>query len=583
MAVRPPSGPATGRLTPIGRRGPLTTTERAAHRMLGAGPLAGRQRVTVRGGPDRPPPSGVTPDAFAAPGPAPPAARLSRFLRPDAVFAGMCLVLGAVRLSMLAAAGAPPGIDGGNWLAIGRGLFDDAAGISPPVYPPVVPVLVAGAVALAGPTVGIALVASLASLAPAAGVYAVLRREGSRWVALALAALVLSVASTGEAAAWGGYPQLLAVGAGTLALSRLDRHLRDPSRRGAGAVGVWMAVVLATSHFVGLIVIAAAAVLVSVHGARARRAPSGAPARRPRHLALAVLPCLPLVPLYVGLATSIHGGYSSRPAGARVTPTTLLADLEFVYREAPLHWRLLVSLAVLTPLLAGPLRRRPLWSLSTAMVLAVSAVLLATGETRALYVLPVAAVLATGFWLAAWSSGPSRPGPRMAAAIAAVAVAAVSLTSLRGLDLFAGQRSYYQVLAPGVVDGIEWLRANTAPGDRVAVASVRGAPLGWWVEGLGRRPALSASALQWLYVEGERERARVANRVFGPRFPDPSAMDAARAAGVDLLLVARTADVYQPGTVAAFRRSHGALFVYENDDVVILAVPPGRPAGRPAP
>lgn len=495
---------------------------------------------------------------------------------PDTAFALGCLVLGGVRYSMLVAGGAPPGIDAGNWLDIGRSLFGDDAGLVAPAYPPVAPALVAGAVAVAGALHGVAFVAALASLAPAIGAYVVLRRNGLRWPAVGLAVLLVPLAATGEATAWGGYPQLLATGLGVVTLSMLDGHLRSPGRRGALAAGAALAAVLATSHFVGAIVLAGAVVLLLLH-----RSPSlvrsggaaGVSARASRrHLALVALPSLVLVPLYVAMATSMGAGYGSRPAGVRVTLSSLLADLEFVYREAPLVWRPLVALAVLTPLLAGPLRRRPSWAVATSLVVAVAVVLVGTGEPRALYLLPVAAVASAGFWTEAWSTGGARPGRAATAVLAAGFVAVLGVVSLRGLDLFSAQRSFYQVLAPGVVEGIDWLRANSTRGDLVAVASVDGAPLGWWVEGLGRRSVLSGSALHWLYLEGERDRARTANRVFGPRFPDAAALDEARGAGVDYLLVARSADAYRHERVEAFRRTDAGSFVFENDDVVILAV-----------
>jgi hypothetical protein len=368
---------------------------------------------------------------------------------------------------------------------------------------------------------------------------------------------------------------LLATGIGLAALGLLEVHLRTPSPRRALVAGLAVAFTLATSHFVGIAVVVAAGALVIAH--RIVWADAATPGRR--HLGLVALPSLPLVPLYMALAADLWEGFRSRPALVRVTPSSLVSNVEFAYRELPLFWRPAVGLAVVTVLLAGPARRHRLWTVPAALVVATTAVLVATREPRTFFLLPPAAVLTLGFWLGALDRVPGPAAARARRLAAAALVAVTVAAAVRAVPLFADQRAYYGILTPGLVEGIGWLRRHTPPTATVAVTSVDDAPLGWWVEGLGHRPALPASQLQWLYLNEERTRALAADRIFGPRFPDDETLADARHAGVRYLFVAKRWDGYVPARVAAFRSGHPGLALFENADVIVIAVP-GTIAGR---
>jgi hypothetical protein len=154
--------------------------------------------------------------------------------------------------------------------------------------------------------------------------------------------------------------------------------------------------------------------------------------------------------------------------------------------------------------------------------------------------------------------------------VSVAATALVVAQAVAGARLFDDQLRYYAVAGGGVGDAVVWLRHDTEPGTLVAVAPVRAAPVGWWVEGAGRRPALVASALRWLSFPDERERARVANAIFGRDFPTADQLALAEASGVDLLLVPKAWSGYARDALHDAVERGAVSIRYENADVVVL-------------
>ena len=502
--------------------------------------------------------------------------------------------MAAVRLVILIDPHAPAGIDGGNWLAFGRDLLGSDVRSSTIVYPPVVPLLVAAAVGVLGPVWGIATVAAVSSLAPGVAVYVVLRSEGLRWPAPVLATLVLAASVVGEPAAWGGYPQLLASGSAILFVWALDGALRGrlPDDRGARArtrtpalvAGLLLAFTLATSHLVAVVAVLAGAATVAVHLLWLRDPERGV-GSTVRALAWVALPSLPLVPLYVrlaGVATSVADKDPATALGLGDLP----GRLRILYPDVAAIGLVLLVAGMAAPLLLLDRRRCRLWIVTASSILgAVLAAALAR-EGRFLYLLPPAAALGVGLWL--WDLGlgdlglgdQGRQEARFLSRARSVAVAALvvalAVQLVAGTREFRRQRDYYGILTPGLVAGIDWVRTRTPTSSVIAVGPIRDVPLAWWVEGLGRRPTLPASALRWLYFADERRRARVANDVFDVSFPSPAGMARACAAGADYALVATAWLGFSETGLAEVTSADPGAVVFADPDAVVL-----RTAGSP--
>jgi hypothetical protein len=495
----------------------------------------------------------------------------------DAAFLLSAVVIGTIRFLILKRGGAPPTIDAGNWLALADSMLGKAVRSPSIVYPPVVPLLTKAAVSLFGLTNGVALLAALSATAPAAGVYIALR-----WLeapALLPALLVLGASSVGEATAWGGFPQLIGLGLTPMVLVLVDRFMRS-WRWGDGlALGMTLMALLATSHFVGIIALIGV-VAVAILTVAQRAWPPLPWKIRVARLGVIALPSVWLIPLYWRLATAGHSGAALSASPNRLGWSNLLGGIEFLYRDSPWVWRVLLPLAILAPVAVWRERRTPLWRVTVALVAATAVGAVVFREERFLYVLTLATALGLACWMAAGArllpagrsaaSGWWGRERLVAAAVVAVLVGAVGFQFVRSTRFFEGQRNYYGILTPGLVEGIEFLRDETSPGEVVAVTSLRDAPLGWWVEAIAERPTIYGSPLASLVFDDEVRRASLANQLFAPPFPTIPKLEQAAGEGIELILLPTAWVFYDAGAVTALASEAPGAVVRLNSDAVII-------------
>lgn len=491
---------------------------------------------------------------------------------PLLAFLVLCDLVIGIRFVMLLGVDGPATIDTGNWLAFGHDLLGDDVRSSTLVYPPVVPLIMVAATTLFGVAGGVAAVAAITSALPAVGCFVVLWWARLRWFAVLLAGLVLAAGSSGEAAAWGGFPQLIALGLLPPTLWWLDRFLRTGGVRNGLVFGAGLAAMGATSHFIATAAVASGVVLVGLHVV-IRPDPDAPPLlRRVRDILPGLLLSAPLIPLYIAL-TNVGRAAASRPDTVEPSVADLPGAADYVLRDFRILWWSLAVVAVLVPPLLADRRRTPLWLVSVSATATVVALFLLLRDMRVIYLLAPAGILALGLLavdLEVESDGRLTPRPGRPAAIVLVLVLLVQ--AVLGLQRFSTQVEFYAVAADGVSEGVVWVGDNTRPDVLVAVAPVRGAPLGWWVEGLARRPALVGSWLRWLSFPDEQRRARTANAIFGPSFPTPAQVERARRAEVDLLLVSKEWAGYSRADVARAVRRGDLEVRYENRGVVVLGV-----------
>jgi hypothetical protein len=455
----------------------------------------------------------------------------------DFVLIAFLGMVAATRWFVLQPLALPPGADGGNWIAIGRSLVDHTAMPGGVVYPPAVPALALVADLLGKPIEGLKLIATVSSLVPAVGCYAAARICGVGWSALLPAAFLAVASSIGEAAAWGGYPQLIGLGLMAIALASFDRSFRTWRPGWATLCGIAFAATLATTHLIAAVTALAAVLLVCIH-LILRTVPRPSPRGLVAVAGLVLVPSLPLIFVYVPLLQAVYqtlGTHGSAPANA----TTAMRDFpSHLYREIRAFWYAAQFVGATTPLLYFARRNTKLWPMATSMLAASGVLFVGLHEQRLGYVAPMAAMLGLAAWLDAMRTS-IRPGIRVSAAMLAVALVPVlGYQSLAGYHWFRVQTSYYQVLTPDWVGALRYLREQT-PSDAVVAVSSNGRldPTGWWVQGLGRRQALIDTDLEWLNFPDERERTRQAIWIFDPAVSIQESLRRARSDGVAYLLI----------------------------------------------
>lgn len=517
-------------------------------------------------------------------------------LRPVAVFpwpgvvVTVALAVAATyRAAVIVRSGQPSGVDFGNWLMLGHQfLGHPIPGAAHVSYPPVVPVLSVLFMDALGVLRGPAILAGLASVAPAAGVYLACRLLGLRWPAVAPAVLLAATSSSGEAAAWGGVPQLLALGLAALSLGLAWWALTTPSWRRALALGSILLAVGATSHLVMAETVVALAFLVMIQVAvNPRRFRPSSWLARDGWLAVAGLsaaPLLALVPLYLKLLPTVGQSFAQGDTTAGLARVTaFLNALWFVYRDTPVLWIPALVLTLGTPLMLLRHRHRsdPAVQVMAALTATVLAGATVSDPNRLVYLAPLAVAMAIAVWLEAvgrrYRTRAERAPSRVLttpAWVAAALVAMVAAASVRGLLFFPTQRHFYGAFdPPGMIAGLDWLRHNTPTTTLVAVTPIDGAPFGWWVQGYGQRAALVGSEDRWLNFPDERHRADEALALFS--HPDPLApavFVTARALHVDYLLIPWSWGGLRLSDFRAFLHQNPAAVVYAGQGMVIVRV-----------
>ena len=495
------------------------------------------------------------------------------FGRPDAVVLVALSAVAVFRTVVIGIHGEPSGLDFGNWLMLGHQALGhplpDAAHVT---YPPVVPVLAVAFVNLFGVVWGTALLAGLSSVAPALGVYLAARLFQVGWPAVPGVVLLAATSSSGEAAAWGGVPQLLGLGLTALALGLAQQLLAGERRwTTAAALGATLLALGGTSHLILAQAAAALAGLIVIAAlVRRDRFGRGSWSGRNGWIAVGTIAAAPLallIPLYAKLLGTVGQSFVSQGSGSTRSPANeFVQALSVIYRDVPWLWKPALVLTAATPiLLIRTLPRSPMVAITAALIASLSAGAFLSGQDRLVYLAPVAVAFALPQWLVLARR------PRSVRWITIVVIIAVGWMSFRGLEFFPAQRAFYGANQPsGTVAGLDWLRTHTPPDALVAVAPINGAAFGWWVQGYSQRSALVGSEDRWLNFPDERARAHeVITLLSDPDPLAPAVLTQARSLGVSYLVLPWA----WGGVSAAQVAVHASVVVFENTAMVIVKVP----------
>jgi len=426
----------------------------------------------------------------------------------------------AYRLAVLAGNPAPPGSDGGNWLAFSAELFGARVKAAEAAYPPVFPFVVWIARAALPPLTALKAAGILSSVAVAIPAYLILRWSLRPSVAAGVAATAVMTTYTAEVFAWGGYPQHLGTAFLLFAVYFLLAGLTS------GRTWYFLAGGIAVGLTVGTHALAAAELAVAVAGVLALVAWAAAgrgfrlDARR---FLLKALACLGTLAIILAVVSPVYAHMFSQLAGNPANPQgfDLLGSIPSVgsWHADDYLWLVLGVVAVPAALWMSLSRRRtPVADAAVAVVAAAGFILLLQSEIRAVQLLQIGVLLAAAAVLGAVNTGglgglrrPLRYGANFALGAMLLGLAVTGLNHTRA------STDWYRVVDEPALAALDWLRERDieAPGRGRVLAgeTERGGIYGWWVEGYAGIPAYLATDPRWVSFKDEKEQTAAANRM----------------------------------------------------------------------
>jgi hypothetical protein len=464
----------------------------------------------------------------------------------------------------------PTGAEAGNWLALAREARGSDVTSANVTYPPLFPALIALLLSLGSPPMAALLAAALLAKASLmVAVYLTARTLGRIYAALAatLAAIV-----SAQMYSWGGYPQLLGMAFGLLAVFLIVRFIDTQERRhlwlGLGLAAATLATHLLIGGLLAVAIGGATVLWLFVVGARkpvwARGLKIGGAAAG-------------MTALGALAAFFVWRGFG---AESTLNPLGLSRwdSVSYVFGDAPWLWGALFAGTVIV------LARR-YWPAHLAATLAVAAawlmtsgvLFLLTGERSTLLISQIALIVLAvlGFGVTRQRVVGPEPMPYMPRGprslrhrlLLIVGISALSSLVVAGLTTYVAAAQEYRLVDHAELSALDRLNAEAGSGDLVVAArGSRDMPIGWWVEGYAELPTYAGHDPRWYAIGEEREQAQFANDIFSGALSDAETIEKLRSIGANYLVVDRR------GPDSAFLDSQLARSMRVVDDTSNLVI-----------
>ncbi|NQW18521.1 MAG: hypothetical protein HQ478_13640 [Chloroflexi bacterium] len=430
------------------------------------------------------------------------------------VLLGVLFLVAVYRWAQFTNFAAPPGSDGGQWLAFGHQMLtgdDIKAGLDQ--YPPIIPFGVGVLARIVGAMLSLKLIGFASSLLVAVPLYFLFRRILPWRLAVGLAVLPTLSPYHAEVLSFGGYPQLAGTGFLLMTLVALGQGIEQRNSRWLLAAGLLTGLTVAT-HAMAVVGLAIAVPVVVI---LAQWRIYGASGGRQRinltpllwWVVPGVLLALPMVFVYSSYFLESGQAPSGTPG---LTYGQLFDFFDTGWRWESIFW-LAASIVSIGVFVSRIKIRGAVFEVAVALSLLAIVGILGLLELRFLELMEVALVLwlgiASSWAYKRWSSNQS--GLRTLALFGAFLAVLLMLALGHRRTLIAGD--WYRVLDHQVVGGLDWLRVNgDANGRAVSSRAIRGHNFGWWIEGYTHIQAYSATE-EFLIFEEEQRQGRQANRL----------------------------------------------------------------------
>ncbi|NQT72677.1 MAG: hypothetical protein HQ553_07885 [Chloroflexi bacterium] len=425
---------------------------------------------------------------------------------------------------------APPGSDGGQWLAFGHQLFNgDQVRAGSQFYPPVFPFLVR-MIAQGDGLLTLKLLGISASVLTCIPMYLIFRTALHPWISAALAATVAFTPYHSEVLCFGGYPQLLGTAFLVLSVFLVLQGMNTGQKKWFLLASLATAITVGSNVLPATILVGSTAVIFSIWIYRLWNSDRTALHARFR-LALifwifpSIILCLPFVSIYWDYLFSTEQSVVNQ----RDLPISdLLNWLGGSWRTEFLLWLSVLIVATVfffmgTKRVLSILNSRSLLVDGTLALLIPGFVgFLLFRELRFISFIEIGLVLLTGLLLHLYVSTPSRfaiDRSKLAATLTIVLVVVIVIGGV-GYRRFRIAHDWYTVVDANVMPAMQWMRENRIPEVRVAAtAADRGHNHGWWIEGYAHMPTYMAGDPDVFILPEEHDQIAIAHRLLMEDIP----------------------------------------------------------------
>jgi len=474
---------------------------------------------------------------------------------------------------------APPGSDGGQWLAFSHQLFGGEsvrAGFQ--YYPPLLPFTVKLASFVLSPLGALKLVGVLTSVLIAVPVYLFLCKNLSPWFSAVLAVTATLTPFNNEILCFGGYPQLLGTAFFLLSVFCLLEGFDTGKGKWFFAASVAAAGTLGSNVLPGLLLVMTSCVIVVIWLFKLWRESKDMLGRRLRSALLfwfvpSVILALPF--------NSVYFAYIFTAETSPANPTGLtLADIAGWAGSAWVVEVMLWASILFMVVLLYPYWRKALAGRSVLFVYAAVAILASTlivfllvRELRFLAFIEIGLILMAGHVPIVLGYILSRQEAKRHLAVMLICVLGLvlSMASVGHRRLIIAYNWYDVVDAP-VLSALDWLRDSADPETIIVTTGTEhGHNYGWWIEGYTHHLAYMAGDPFLFFNTTERAQVALARNLLAPETSPEEIRTLAKQNDIRYLFLEKQAlkqaldDLIEAGFVERYQNAK--IVIMENNEL----------------
>ncbi len=417
---------------------------------------------------------------------------------------------------------APPGSDGGQWLAFGHQLFTGEtvkAGFQS--YPPLLPSIVKIASTVLTPLEALKVTGIFTSVFIAIPVYLILRRTLIPVIAIALAITATLTPFNSEVLSFGGYPQLLGSSFLLFSLYFLTLGFETRGKRWFFAASLAASATIGSNVFPSFLLIIASLLIVLFYLFRMRCESKAILYHRIRSAFLCwVLPSIVLVIPFI----KSYFAYLSESASSeattmhwRVIEITGWVNSSWLF-EFTLWFVVASIMGALLILLGKTFFNKQIILASTSISILIATIIgvFVIPKLRFVGFIEISLILVLGFLPGIVKSlvNHLKVQKYFVRVMLIFTLACILTVGTLGYRRLLIASDWYQVVTPPVIGALDWLSDNGDLGSIVVTTGTeRGHVYGWWIEGYSHLPAYTAGDPLLFFSEEERTQVEIAQNI----------------------------------------------------------------------